>query len=176
MEEEKTLAEMMESVVALSSLLAVLAQKDPEAIILSVDLTHRGASRVTAHPGSYDHVKRLFGVMMFEGAELTQTHEDEDLERGYDLFERMTLFETHDNSLRLSLVCYERRYTETEWPSDSIMGLMSGIKQRADEILEAEVDSTQMDGIQEEASTTEVLSALDSPAHLEHVKQLLGGG
>ena len=136
MEEEKTLGEMMQSVVALSSLLAVLAQKDPQAIILSVDLTHRGASRVTAHPGSYDNVKRLFGLMMHEGAELTQTLEDKDQERGYELLERRTLFETWDNSLKVTLVSYERQHVETEWPHDSIMGLMSDIKKRADQIIE----------------------------------------
>tara|TARA_R100000655_G_scaffold63669_1_gene102182 strand:- start:21245 stop:21412 length:168 start_codon:yes stop_codon:yes gene_type:complete len=37
------------------------------------------------------------------------------------------------------------------------------------------LEPTQMDGIREEATTTEVLSALDSPAHLEHIKKLLGG-
>ncbi len=133
---ENTLSEMMQSVVALSSLLAVLAQKDPQAIILSVDLTHRGASRVTAHPGSYDNIKRLFGLMMHEGAELTQTLEDKDQERGYELLERRTLFETWDNSLKVTLVSYERQHVETEWPHDSIMGLMSDIKKRADQIIE----------------------------------------
>jgi hypothetical protein len=185
MEEEKTLTEMMPGVVAMSSLLAVLAQKAPDAVVLYLDLNHRGICRITAHPRSYDEIKRLLGLMMIEGEERFANHEDEELDffaeggkRGYELLERNTLFETSDDSLRLTLVAYERRYleTEAEYPADSIMGMIAGIKQRADEILEAEVDSTQMDGIQEEASTTEVLSALDSPAHLEHVKQLLGGG
>ena len=36
-----------------------------------------------------------------------------------------------------------------------------------------EVDSTQMDGISQGATVTDILSALDSLAHLEHIKNQL---
>jgi len=151
MEEPKinSLQQMYVGFTALNSFLGMLTQHHPEMTLLKVEFEnknsfqeHQSYAKVTVHPGYHSIIERFLCVLMKTEEQTTFVHHveaDEYTETAYDLVTKETHYLSADGVLWLIIVSHEREYHDmmmSDLDAQSIMGIMSDIKQKADQILE----------------------------------------